>query len=256
MQYNQTSFAGQPAYPPPGPAAPAAPIALTAEQQEQIQRLQRFEHIRRLPMFPLYTDSEAIARQKEERDRQEFLVDLAKMKADHEANKPQLTTADKVGIKVLEAATGASFFNIGTASEKLAIGLGSMTAAMDAYSANNIQNVIYIVRWASPPDAQYPAVIVDVLEVRGIGQEEKGAFIAVKANREVKVKFGTKYEKKIKQDKKWTKSVRGSCDVSIVEKGVGEFALEKVLSRQMPMTVSDWVDVQKRFKKRWTVPSC
>ncbi|KAF2679474.1 hypothetical protein K458DRAFT_490569 [Lentithecium fluviatile CBS 122367] len=238
--------------PPITPQPPSEPVALTQEQAQRLQHIQRFARIVQLPMFPLYTGAEAAKRQQEEQDRQRWLADMAKMKAENAAAQLQLSTMDKVGIQVLGAATGTTFFNIDRGFNALA----SFATTMDSLNANQKPtDVIIIVRWASPPEAQYLPIIVDVLEIRGIGQEHKGAYCHVKANRDFKVKIGTKYEKKIKKNGKWSKTISGSCAVSIVEKGVGEFPLEMVQSTQMPMVTADWVDVQQRFKKQWIVPS-
>ncbi|PVH82724.1 hypothetical protein DL98DRAFT_513807 [Cadophora sp. DSE1049] len=244
-QQNMPPSTQQPASASQAPNLTISAQAQAQAQAQQLQHFQRFAPILQLPMFPLYTESEAIARQKEEADRQQFLTEMAQAQAEIAASKPQLSTTDKIGIHVLEAATGTTLVSA-FSMDKMTSGLISFSMTMDSLNAatnSRIQNIVYIVRWASPPDAAtvgYKPVIVDVLEVRGIGQEEKGANIVVRVSRDVRIKVGGKYEKKIKRAGKWTKTVYGrSCDVEVVEKGVGVFPLEVVMKRGLPMAVPD-----------------
>lgn len=218
----------------------------------QDQHLQRFAAILHLPMFPLYTGADAAKRQQLEQDRQRRIAEYAQMKADTAANQPQLSTADKVGLQVLGAATGTTFFNI----DRGVSALTSFGMAMDTLDSNQkATNMLVIVRWASPPEAQCAPVLVDVLEIRGVVQVYDGAYCLVKPSRDVKIRLGVKHEKKIKKGDRWSKTVRGACGVTVLEKGVGEVALEMVMSGQMAMSTQDYVSVQKRFKKEWVVPS-
>jgi hypothetical protein len=204
-------------------------------------------------MFPLYTGVEAAKRQQELQNHLQFQADMAKEKAKYQASKPQLSTTDKIVNQAVGAATGTTLFSIDGAINKLTSGVAALDALTFA-SGQKPTEVLIIVRWASPPDAQYPPIIVDVLEIRGIGRENNGATCLIKGNRDFRVKVGTKYEKKIKKGKKWSKTIYGSTAVSVIEKGVGEFPLEVVQSTHMPMLIADWVDVMKRFKKQWVVP--
>lgn len=224
-----------------------------------MQHLQRYAHVLQLPMFTLYTDNEAAARQKEERERQEFQAYIAKEKEREKRNRPQLSTMDKVGLVALGAATGGTLSN---PMDGLARGVNTMAStitSLEAATAGNVTNTIIIVRWASPPEEKrYAPVLIDALEIRALGhEEERGAYLYIKSNREVKIRLGGKHEKKVKRGERkyWSKTIKASNKIEVLEKGVGEFPLEMVLERRMAMGAADWVDVSKRFKKTWVVPS-
>ena len=232
---------------------------LSPAEAQQMQHLQRYAHVLQLPMFTLYTDNEAAARQKEERERQEFQAYIAKEKEREKRNRPQLSTMDKVGLVALGAATGGTLSN---PMDGLARGVNTMAStitSLEAATAGNVTNTIIIVRWASPPEEKrYAPVLIDALEIRALGhEEERGAYLYIKSNREVKIRLGGKHEKKVKRGERkyWSKTIKASNKIEVLEKGVGEFPLEMVLERRMAMGAADWVDVSKRFKKTWVVPS-
>ncbi|KAH7073138.1 hypothetical protein BKA63DRAFT_516363 [Paraphoma chrysanthemicola] len=232
---------------------------ITPAQAQQLQHIQRFAPILQLPMFPLYTGADAVKRQNLDNERQRRIAEYAQMKAESDArvqqSKAQLTTADKVGLQILGAATGTTLFNSGSAMDRATSGMASFGMMMDVMDSNQkADNLLIIVRWATSPESTYAPVIIDVLEIRGVGQEASGAYCHVRPNRDVKIRLGAKKEKKIRKGDRWSKTIRGECGLVLIEKGKGEEKLEMVQSMQLPVTVSDMVNVLKRYKKEWVVP--
>ncbi|KAH7077436.1 hypothetical protein FB567DRAFT_552951 [Paraphoma chrysanthemicola] len=234
---------------------------ITPAQAQQLQHIQRFAHILVLPMFPLYTGADAIKRQNLDNERRRRIAEYAQIKAESDARvqqqNAQLTTADKVGLQILGAATGTTLFSSGSAMDKATSGMASFGMMMDVMDSNQkADNLLIIVRWTTSPESTLPPVIIDVLEIRGVGQESSGAYCHVRPNRDVKIRLGPKKEKKIKEGDRWSKTIYGGdCGVTLIEKGKGEEKLEMVQSMQLPVTVSDMVNVLKRYKKEWAVPS-
>jgi hypothetical protein len=216
---------------------------LSPEDEAELQLLRKYSHVVRLPLFPIFEYDHG-------KD-QEYRQNLQALM--QETSGPQLTPGEKITLHAMSAATGAQFFTM----DKALNGLAKLASGLEALGSKPRWAVSYM-RWASPPGAPCPPIIVDVFDQRDLKNVEGSGMFTMRVNREAKLKVVDKkvLEKKLKAKKAWDGGTYAALsNISVVEANGVEIALEKVLTLRKPMGMNESSELAVKFRKKWVVPA-
>jgi hypothetical protein len=201
----------------------------------------KFAHLRHLPMFPLVAteDGAAIAK---------TLQSSARIGAGVQPL-PQFNAAEKV---FMHASGLDTVFQVKRAENALI----KTAAASTAMTASQMHTAV-LTRWAVYDGSSSSTVIVDVYQIRPVAAWMGSPFL-LKANVDVKLLVGGKWEIKLKRGKNWSKTwTRTPMESLSIVAELGaptQLDLEIVQRAERPIAPVETPQVKKRFEA-WVIPS-